>query len=158
MIFHYQKHTVLNYWFGVRPRSRIRKKPISDPRHRILISSNGKDKHWTNVLSIILLSAHWSGSMLIQLGSHVSAHAYDDCPAPGSHMVTGEKGSSKCRLYWCFCSGWCSNFVGSESGQKQSVKLLQNMVYNTTQHPPPHPNTVCSLWEGGRGWGRSERR
>ena len=19
----------------------------------------------------------------------------------------------KCRLYWCFCLGWCSNFVGS---------------------------------------------
>jgi hypothetical protein len=29
-----------------------------------------------------------------------------------------------------------SSFVGSESGQKQSVKLLQNMVSNTTQHPP----------------------
>jgi hypothetical protein len=25
-----------------------------------------------------------------------------------------------------FCLGRCSNFVGSESGQKQSVKLLQN--------------------------------
>jgi hypothetical protein len=24
--------------------------------------------------------------------------------------------------------GWCSNFVGSESGPKQSVKLLQNIV------------------------------
>ncbi len=35
---------------------------------------------------------------------------------------------------------WCSNFVGSESGQKQSVKLLQNMIYNTTQHPPPTPH------------------
>ncbi len=34
-----------------------------------------------------------------------------------------------------FCLGWGSNFIGSESGQKQSVKLLQNMVYNTTQHP-----------------------
>jgi hypothetical protein len=33
-----------------------------------------------------------------------------------------------------FCLGWCSNFIGSETGQKQSVK--QNMVYNTTQHPP----------------------
>ena len=31
------------------------------------------------------------------------------------------------------CLGWCSNFVGSESGQK----LLQNMVYSTVQHPPP---------------------
>ncbi len=68
----------------------------------------------------------------------------------------------KCRLYWCFCLGWCSNFVGSESGQKQSVKLLHNMVYNTTQHPPtPHPTvshtlsvyTVRLLWEGGRGGG-----
>jgi hypothetical protein len=36
--------------------------------------------------------------------------------------------------------GRCSNFVGSESGQKQSVKLLQNMVYNTTQHPTTHPH------------------
>jgi hypothetical protein len=38
----------------------------------------------------------------------------------------------KCRLYWSFWLGvaWCSNFVGSESGQKQSVKLLQNVVYN----------------------------
>jgi hypothetical protein len=37
-----------------------------------------------------------------------------------------------------FCLGWCSNFVGSESGQKQSVELLQIMVSNnTTQHPPP---------------------
>jgi hypothetical protein len=34
----------------------------------------------------------------------------------------------------------CSNFVGSESGQKQSVKLLQNMVYNTTHHPHTTPN------------------
>ncbi len=53
----------------------------------------------------------------------------------------------KCRLYWCFCLGWCSSFVGSESGQKQSVRILQNMVYNTTQHPPsPHINTVHCLW------------
>jgi hypothetical protein len=54
----------------------------------------------------------------------------------------------KCRLYWCFCLGWCGNFVGSKSGQKQSVKLLQNMVYNTTQHPPPtpqQPHTVCII-------------
>jgi hypothetical protein len=51
-----------------------------------------------------------------------------------------------------FCLGWCSNFVGSEFGQKQSVKLLQNMVYNTTTHPPSHTlsvNTVHLLWEGG---------
>ncbi len=49
----------------------------------------------------------------------------------------------KCRLHWCFCLGWCSNFVGSESGQKESVKLLQNMVYNTAQHPPPPTATHC---------------
>ncbi len=42
-----------------------------------------------------------------------------------------------------------SNFVGSESGQKQSVKLLQNMVYNTTQHPLTltlTPTTTHSLY------------
>jgi hypothetical protein len=27
-----------------------------------------------------------------------------------------------------FLLGWCSNFVGSESGQIKRVKLLQNMV------------------------------
>jgi len=45
-----------------------------------------------------------------------------------------------------FCLVWGSNFVGSESGQKQSVKLLESMVYNTTQQPPPSPtvtHTVC---------------
>jgi hypothetical protein len=72
----------------------------------------------------------------------------------------------KCRLYWCFCLGWCVNFVGSESGQKQSV-LLQNMVYNTTQlntppPPTPQPHTVCiycTFTLGRReGLGRSERR
>jgi hypothetical protein len=41
--------------------------------------------------------------------------------------------SSKCRLYWSFLLGVVSNFIDSESGQKQSVKLLQNMVYNTIQ-------------------------
>jgi hypothetical protein len=53
------------------------------------------------------------------------------------------------------CLGWCSNFVGSESGQKQSVKLLQNMVYSTIQHPPPPRHTlyvystIHLVWEGG---------
>jgi hypothetical protein len=32
-------------------------------------------------------------------------------------------------------------FVGSESSQKLSVKLLQNMVSNTTPHPHPLPAT-----------------
>ncbi len=42
----------------------------------------------------------------------------------------------KCRLTGQFCLGWWSKFEGSESGQKQSIKLLQNMVYSTMQHPP----------------------
>ncbi len=36
-----------------------------------------------------------------------------------------------------------SNFVVSESGQKQSVKLLQNMISNTTQHPNLLPAAFC---------------
>ncbi len=36
------------------------------------------------------------------------------------------------------CLGWCSNFVASESGQKQSVKLLQNMVYTTILNKSRH--------------------
>ncbi len=65
-----------------------------------------------------------------------------------------------------FCPGWSSNFVDSYSGQIESVKLLQNMVSNRTQHPHPcQPHTVCIrytvLWhrEGwmGRG-GEPERR
>ncbi len=54
----------------------------------------------------------------------------------------------KYRLYWSFlCGRWCSNLVGSESGQKQSVKLLQTMFYNTTQHlpPPPHNHTCLFI-------------
>jgi hypothetical protein len=42
----------------------------------------------------------------------------------------------KCRLNWSFFWGG-ENFVGSEPSQKQSGKPLQNMVYNTSQHPPP---------------------
>jgi hypothetical protein len=38
-----------------------------------------------------------------------------------------------------FCLGWSSNFVGSESGQLQSIKLLQNMVPKTTLYLPPPP-------------------
>jgi hypothetical protein len=44
--------------------------------------------------------------------------------------------------------GVCSNFVGSESGHKQSVKLLQIMVTNPTQHPPPPPSHTLSLYTG----------
>ncbi len=69
-----------------------------------------------------------------------------------------------CRLHWSFCLGWWSNFVGSESGQKQSVNLLQNMVHSTFQHPPSPPPTVTHclytvLYIGKGGGGRrSERR
>ncbi len=47
-----------------------------------------------------------------------------------------------------FCMGWSSNFLGSESGQIQRVKLLQNVVSKTTQNPPPapfQPHTVCKI-------------
>ncbi len=64
----------------------------------------------------------------------------------------------KCPLCWCFCFGWCSSFVGSESGQKQSVKLLQNMVYNTTQHPPPHSRLYILYVYFGKGGGMGEVR
>ncbi len=37
-------------------------------------------------------------------------------------------------LQW-FCLRWPSNFVGSESGQIQSVKIPQNMVSNRTPIP-----------------------
>ncbi len=65
-----------------------------------------------------------------------------------------------------FCLEWWSNFVGSESGQKQGVKLLQNMVYSTIQHPPPPPATHCLytvyctvhlVWEGWWGGQREGR-
>jgi hypothetical protein len=45
-----------------------------------------------------------------------------------------------------FCLRWSSNFVGSESGQIQSVKLMQNMVSNTTKKPPPPPSHTLSVY------------
>jgi hypothetical protein len=57
-------------------------------------------------------------------------------------------------LFFFLFLGWCSNFVASEYGQKQSVKFLQNMVYNTTNTPPPTAtHTLRLLWEGGTGGG-----
>jgi hypothetical protein len=62
------------------------------------------------------------------------------------------------------CLGWCISFVGSESGQKQIVKLLQNMVYNKTQHSPPPPTathclyTVYCTFTSGRARGVGEVR
>ncbi len=55
----------------------------------------------------------------------------------------------KCRHNWYFCLVWCKNFVGSESMVRNTeFKLLQNMVYNTTQHPP-----TFTLRMGGGGGG-----
>jgi hypothetical protein len=59
-----------------------------------------------------------------------------------------------------FCFGWWSNFVGSEPGHKQSVKLLQKMSttqLNTPSPPSPHSHTLsiyCTLTLGrGEGGG-----
>ncbi len=46
--------------------------------------------------------------------------------------------------------------VGSKSGQKQSVKFLQNMVYSTI-HPPPPPLRHCTLSLGRGGGGKGQR-
>jgi hypothetical protein len=57
----------------------------------------------------------------------------------------------KCRLYWSFLFLGGKLLAGSESGQKKNVKLLQNMVYNTTQHPTAthglYKHTVHLLWK-----------
>jgi hypothetical protein len=42
--------------------------------------------------------------------------------------------------------GWFSNFVGSESCHIQSIKLLQNMVSNRTQHPQPPSSHTLSVY------------
>jgi hypothetical protein len=57
-----------------------------------------------------------------------------------------------------FCLGWCSNFVDSESGEKQIGLLLQNMVSNTTPHPPPPstPSQPHNVWWGK--WTREKVR
>ncbi len=53
---------------------------------------------------------------------------------------------------------WSSNFVGSESGQIQRVELLQNIVSNRTQHPPPptssQPHSLCTLYSDTGNVGR----
>jgi hypothetical protein len=64
----------------------------------------------------------------------------------------------------CFWLAWPCNFVGSKSGQIQSVKLLQNMVSNMTQHPHPFPAThsmfiLVQYFDTGKGGGvEPERR
>ncbi len=53
--------------------------------------------------------------------------------------ITLIESNAKCRYKKMTCKGTlrkgfiCSNFEGSEFGQKQSVKLLQNMVSSTIQ-------------------------
>ncbi len=42
-----------------------------------------------------------------------------------------------------FCSGWSSNFVGSESGQIHIQMFMQNIVSNRTQYPHSLPATHC---------------
>ncbi len=52
---------------------------------------------------------------------------------------------------------WSSSFVGSESCQKHGVKLLQNMVSNGAQQPPPPLKATRCLYilyfETGKGGG-----
>ncbi len=58
-----------------------------------------------------------------------------------------------------FCLGWCNKFVGSESGQIESVKLMQNMVSSRSQHPPPPPSHTLSVYivfDTGKGGGGGE--
>ncbi len=65
-----------------------------------------------------------------------------------------------------FSFGVASNFVGSEYGKIQSVKLLQQMVSNRTglNNPQPLPATHClyllcfEAGKGGRGRVEPERR
>ncbi len=45
-----------------------------------------------------------------------------------------------------FCLGWWSNFVGSKSGQKQTVKLLQNMVSKEPNNSPTPPSQTLSVY------------
>ncbi len=54
------------------------------------------------------------------------------------------------------------NFLGSESAQIQSVKLLQNMVSNRTPYLPSYPLYtvyICTvyLFTQGRGGGLNQR-
>ncbi len=55
-----------------------------------------------------------------------------------------------------FCLEWSSNFV-DDSGQIQSVRLLQNVVSNRTQNTPPPPSHTLSVYTLIRGRGRGER-
>ncbi len=47
-------------------------------------------------------------------------------------------------------------FVGSESSQTQSVKLLQNMAHSTFQHPHRHTLSAFTVHCEGGGGGQRE--
>ncbi len=53
-----------------------------------------------------------------------------------------------------FCLGWSSNFVGSESGQIQSVKLLTRL--NTPQPLPATHGLYMLYFDTGKGKGGGE--
>ncbi len=77
---------------------------------------------------------------------------------------------SSALLHTMFCSVHLSLLYapGSKSGEKQCVKLLQNVVYSTFQHPPPPSPTAThclytvyctfSLGRGRGGGGQREGR
>jgi hypothetical protein len=60
----------------------------------------------------------------------------------GVHLCKGPPLLGFCFFVW----GRSSNYVGSESGQIQSVKLLSNMVSIRTQHPPPPLPAIHCLY------------
>jgi hypothetical protein len=45
-----------------------------------------------------------------------------------------------------FCLGWSSNFVGSQSGQVQSVKLLQNTAWSPPRTPALYSVYIFTLY------------
>jgi hypothetical protein len=47
-----------------------------------------------------------------------------------------------------FFFGWCSNIVGSESGQKQRVNYRRLWSPSQINTPPPPPNHTLSRFEG----------
>jgi hypothetical protein len=57
-----------------------------------------------------------------------------------------------------FCLGWSSNFVGFDSGQIQSAKLLKNMASGlNTPIPPSHTHCQYILYfDTGKGGGGDE--
>jgi hypothetical protein len=82
----------------------------------------GRHSYLFSIVVLVLVTKLWNHE-----GEEQGRRNYNDTNPEMSSLLVF--------LFVCLCS----NFVGSESGQKQSVKLLQNMVYNTTHHPTPPP-------------------